>query len=33
MIMQPHNAGDYTKSESYARESVATSLKLLALMH
>ena len=26
-------AGDYTESESYAREYVATSLKLLALMH
>ena len=26
-------AGDYTESESCAREYVATSLKLLALLH
>ena len=26
-------AGDYTESECYAREYVATSLKLLALLH
>ena len=26
-------AGDYTESKSYAREYVATSLKLLALLH
>ena len=26
-------AGDYTESESYAREYVATSLKLLALLY
>ena len=30
--LQYHDyAGDYTESESYAREYVATSLKLLAL--